>query len=477
MCGPRAPDSGRPRRNAPRARRNPRPARGPPAAPGLRPGAGVPDRADASALRLADWVEPWLAWQRGAISDKTLAQKRAQVRRALAALGLETAADLADLARLEDGLDALAAAGRDPGHLRRCYQLPLKQLTAWLARNRRHLPADPLAAWAPYGRPRGEAPPRRRRSLSPAEAARALLALERLDALHGRRHPQGPLFLALLVSGAREGAVLALDAPDLDAAGARLDLGPGRGRKGRGHAALDARTLADLARYRGDRRAGPLFLSPTGRRPTKERVLQAWREAVGLGLTDALWPADAPPVLRLAHLVNRALLQGRARVSRGGRRLRPGTRRRQAALRDRVEALAARLRDPWAAGLAGVDVHALRATHRTWAEARGVAPALIDKQLGHGAAPVDAAEALVRQLARGSRTGARHYRDLTSSLFDPARSAEAVREALEAARADLRAAGRSLLLAPPGPPEEEGPKDAAPPAEPAHAPLRRRRTR
>lgn len=80
----------------------------------------------------------------------------------------------------------------------------------------------------------------------------------------------------------------------------------------------------------------------------------------------------------------------------------------------------------------GVDVHALRKTHRTWALASGVPEVLIDRQLGHAARTGREGMDLLRVVA-GSRVGRERYTDMRSALFDAARSAVAVRQLLDEA--------------------------------------------
>jgi hypothetical protein len=100
----------------------------------------------------------------------------------------------------------------------------------------------------------------------------------------------------------------------------------------------------------------------------------------------------------------------------------------------------------------GVDVHALRKTHRSWAQARGVPPVLIDKQLGHA----DPGEFEVMRALAGSETGRKHYLDLGSELFDAGKSAQAVRELLEEAvgRVTTKTSRRTILAVAQGRPGE-----------------------
>ena len=101
-------------------------------------------------------LEPLVArWQSHQASSARAAELKAKrVRRALELLKLRTAADLADVAKLDDRLRALE--GRQLGRmtvsrarLRDSFQNPLKAFSRWLAGNGRHLPHDPLAVWEP----------------------------------------------------------------------------------------------------------------------------------------------------------------------------------------------------------------------------------------------------------------------------------------------------------------------------------------
>ena len=249
----------------------------------------------------------------------------------------------------------------------------------------------------------------------------------------------------------RQSALIERDVEHLDLRRSRIDYGESNTNKRRGAGALDTATLAELADDVGQRSSGPLFPGPAGDRQTVERLLDRWREAFSLGLLDALWPRDLPWDLDKAILLNSALLQGRVRVSRGGNPLllRPETLAAQAALADEIETLVERFRDDWEANIKGVDVHAFRKTHRTWAVAKGVPGVLIDLQLGH--AHDESPETLdVMRAIAGSRTGRRHYVDLDSPLLDPQRSAEAVREVLDKAITALEANPTHLRAQPSG---------------------------
>src|SRR5581483_4399277 len=96
------------------------------------------------------------------------------------------------------------------------------------------------------------------------------------------------------------------------------------------------------------------------------------------------------------------------------------------------------------ARMEGIDLHALRKTHRTWAEAAGVHPILIDKQIGHatsaGGAALDMARALIV-----SPTGRKHYVDLGLEMIEAKRSAEAVRKLVDDAKSALLASTTSVF--------------------------------
>ncbi len=388
-------------------------------------------------------------------TERTLDQKRAEITRALAELGLRVAADLTHVGRLDDRLRALGRRTLPVTRstMRRSYQGPLKQFSRWLAANGRYLPSDPLACWSPVKIPRDEQGGDRR-ALMPLEAARTLEALEVLDERYGRLGSSRLLFTAMLVAAPRADAMASREVRHYDPAARRVDLGRGKGKKNRGACALDPTTAADLeAALRGRKAHDPLFLSAEGGRWPTDRMLDVWREAFSLATVDDLWPADAPRALDLVLLVSRSLLKGRVAVSKGGNpSLRPQTDAARARAQARLDLellvarLVERLRDTWAERMAGVDVHGLRTNLRTWAEASGCPPVLIDKQLGHGGGRAERGVDVYKAIA-GSRVGRVHYLDLDSELFDPARAAVAVRQLLDEAAEQLRSgAVRSMLV-------------------------------
>lgn len=387
-------------------------------------------------LDLAPLAEEWLAAQKRELSARFFPQKQMRLRRALEVLGLKKARDLDNVARLHDALLKVPNVSRTT--MRGSFQDVLKQFSAWLAANRRYLDRDPLLSWTPI---KPDAPKKKRRSLLPDEMARAVLAMDRLDEHYGR-HPQRTLMVALLVAGPRVGALVSRDVGHLDARGARIDLGEGSGKKRRGAAALDPKTLAEVVASVGDRKDGPLFPSARGGRLEPNTVRDHVREALSLGFVDELWPPTEEPRLDVAMLVNLVLLRGHMpRLAGNPTKVKPETRAAHRTLEERVFALADALRAEWERRMRGVDVHAFRKTHRSWAQARGVPPVLIDKQLGHA----DPGEFEVMRALAGSETGRKHYLDLGSELFDAGRAAQAVRDLLDEAL--LRVTSRTLLRA------------------------------
>src|SRR5579872_6199515 len=369
-------------------------------------------------------VEEWITVQAPDVLAESLKQKKARILRAIDELGLKTAADLDHVARLHDQLLALERRGTPRITLRRCYQDPLRQFAAWLAENNRHLDRNPLVNWKPLRLKIDRSENKVRRAFLPDEVARAFLATERLDAIHHRKNSQKPIFLALLITTPRVEALMTRDLEHFDRERARINYGKPVGKKRKGVGALDPATFADLKAAIGERKEGPLLLSPDGARSNQFRVLDMWREAFGLGLVDELWPSEEPRSLEVAHFVNLALRTHRVSVSKGGspKRLRERTVVRRSELETRVLRIVAKIEKEWNRRMGGVDVHAFRMTHRTWAEAQGVPAVLIDLQLGHQDAGAEGAIKLM-SLVAGSATGRRHYLDVKNALFDPSRSA------------------------------------------------------
>ncbi len=386
---------------------------------------------------LLELAEEWLGEVKAKVQERTGKQKDQLIRRAIEDLKLRVVAELDDLAALDRRLKRLMKPART---LYRCYQLPLKQLSTWMAENNRYAERDLLANWKRIEHDKGS----ERRAMLPDEVARAFGAADRLDALHGRKARLRPLLVALLVTAPRVSALVECDVDALKVD--RIDYGDDVGNKRRGYGALDPKTAQELRDYVGSRKEGPLFLAADGGRYAKERLLDVWRQAFGLGLLDALLPDET---VKTRYLVNTALLAGRVKVSRGGSRLRDETRRRRAELEARILKLVGGVREKWVEALRGVDVHAFRKTHQTWAEAQGVPAVLIDKQLGHsvGSKGLDVFKA-VRALSSGSRTGRKHYLDLGSKLLDPTPSAEAVRSLLDAAVAEVMAVPAPIVKLP-----------------------------
>lgn len=390
---------------------------------------------------LGDLAAEWILQQEreGQITPEVIKARSFRINRALDVLSLRTPADLADVARLHDRLMKLEGTkvGRvvaTKRHLREAWQEPLRMLSAWLAENGRVLDRDPLASWKAIPKQSAPGRSRQRRALLPDEFARALMASDWLDVIRGRKRPSRVVWTVALITAAREGALASRDVQHFDREHARIDFGIDVGNKRRGAGCLDTRTASELASYLGDRREGPLLLSPQGTRLRPERLLDRWREAVGLGLVWELWPEGEPWSVGLGYSVSQALLTGRPRADRGGnpRLVKAETRLERGAQERKAMALAATLRDTWEVRMRGVDVHALRKTHRTWALAAGVQEVLIDKQLGH--APQAARETMdLLKVVAGSRTGRAHYLDMRSALLDATQSAVAVRALLDEA--------------------------------------------
>ncbi|MBI3723100.1 hypothetical protein HY251_03975, partial [bacterium] len=254
--------------------------------------------------------------------------------------------------------------------------------------------------------------------------------------------------LGLLVTGSRFGALAHLEVPNIVKDRCRLDLGPGVGKKRKGDASLDARTYTEIMAYVRERTSGPIFLSPTGERLDNPKALDYWREAFTFALVDEFWPDDAPRTLDELYVVTRVLVSNKMPTVGGNPlRLRADTIDARQREEQRVRALAERVRPAWHARMLGIDLHALRKTHRTWAEAAGVHPILIDKQIGHstaaGSAAIDAARSLLV-----SPTGRKHYVDMGLDMIDAKRSAEAVRKILDDARIEVLASTKPSIFSP-----------------------------
>ncbi len=390
---------------------------------------------------LAPLAKKWLAHEAAkddAALPATLATKKTRIGKALRVLRLSTTGDLREVGRLDTRLRSYGKKhGLTNTGLRRRFQEPLQQLSRWLAGNHRYLRRDPLRDWEPVGARNKIL--KHRRAYDADDVARALIALDALDVQQRRKHPLRPVFETLFITAPRSGVLLSRQVEDLRRDEKRIDMGLSVGKKRRGAGALDPKTFELVQSYLGERKTGPLFLSPTGGELSLEKILDYWREAMGLGVVSALWPEDAPRSLQLAYFVNLALHSGRVRVSRGGNptRLSPETVLLRLDAERRVNAIVERIGPEWKKRMALVDIHSARKTHRTWAKRlKGVPPTCIDAQLGHEVWSTDNATALERA-ARGSETGERFYtdNDLGLLLENPWLSAKAVREVLDEALA------------------------------------------
>lgn len=349
--------------------------------------------------------------------------RRNQIRRVTTELALITCADLSSLASLAQRLKAIGKKrGLGQQRLHRQYQEPLKALSKWLFEDGKYLEHDPLAGWASLdkGIVRDLSV---RRAFWPLEVARAFAATDWLDLeVYGRAAPTRMAFTLLLLTAPRSSALCSRDAAHFLRKQRRIDFGPSRGKKRRGTGALDDQTAAELEDYLRDRRDGPLLLSPRGSRLRVERLLDYWRESFGLGLVHELAPDVRPMV---AFLAVRRLLDHLGKSSK-----RPRKRIAKPNSNDITALeLANAIQKAWLQKMEGVDVHAFRKTHRTWARGRRVPGEAIDRQLGHAAG--DNASLSIQRAIAGSMTGRKHYTD--ASFFDPRESAQAVRGVLDAA--------------------------------------------
>ena len=374
--------------------------------------------------KLIDLIPEFLAeWGRD-LTPAWVKQREMELRRAVHELGLEVVADLDDVGRLERSV-------RDLGHrdsiLSRSYQQPLKALSKWLAENNRVTERDLLASWKRIN----YEPNYTREAVLPEDMARSLIASSEIDRARGR-HPLRPVLTALLVTAPRVGALISRDVKHLSARTFRgerrfrIDYGKGCKKKRRGRGALDPATWREIQVALEDRRDGPLFLSPKGGRWSKERLLDAWREAYCLGFVTKHCPGWP---LRERMLVVASLFAGQVKSHKGGRPpTLPESVERRRVLAERIARMYETLYDDWR-DLCSVDVHTFRMCHRTWAEAAGVSTVLIDLQLGH--AQADTGSTGVFKAIVASRTGRKHYLDDRSEMLDPTPSAVAVRGLLD----------------------------------------------
>lgn len=388
---------------------------------------------DAWTNPLAPLIAEWFEDQRRQDKppqERWLRQKQRIVERALRELKLTTAADLTNVGQIDSKLKAFR---KPDATLRRRYQDPLKQFSAWLAENGRYLDRDPLSVWKTIS----YESERIHRAFGPEEIARALVACEWLDTIHHRVVSLRVVFEVLLVAAPRLEALATRDVGHYLRDRRQIDFGEGHGKKLRGQGKLDDTTAKNLEAALGSRKEGPLLQSPRGGRLDKRNMLRWWREAFGLGLVWELWPADKGWDVDAAHLVNQTLLSksGEARIPQFGNPdlVSSKTRRARRRLGERVQQLADALRPAWEERMQRVTIHSFRHTHQTWARAANVDQVLVNLQVGWKAsARSDDFESL-RLMA--STTGLARYLDARSKLLDARRSAEAVRELLDEALA------------------------------------------
>lgn len=152
------------------------------------------------------------------------------------------------------------------------------------------------------------------------------------------------------------------------------------------------------------------------------------------------------------HVVHADIQTGRIQVVRGGPNTgknAPGPDKlKERTLRaEMVSNVVKKIKEIVAERMKGVDQHCLRMTHRTWALMAGVPEILIDRQLGHTSPGGDAA-----LKAAWSLVGRGYYTDMNMLAGDARRSAEAVREMLDRAEAELAEAvsAKRTALVPPG---------------------------
>lgn len=363
--------------------------------------------------QLRPLAEAWLDDLSAKVGKAHLQTTRTRIMRTLAELQLETCADLDDVAVIHARAMALVGPGRDRYRIRRTVQDPLRQFSRWLAGNHRVLRADPLASWEPIDVSR-RTRSIERRAFHPDEVARALRASDWIDETQGREHRMRMLWVVLLVTAPRTSTLFSRRVSDYDSRARRIVLPPGRGKKRNGMAMLDEVTAGELEEYIGERRSGPLMLSPSGARLHHGRPLDWWREAFGAGLAMELGGQGE----ELSYWAVREMLAApRQRAVKLGR------------VQLLARELAEEIRQPWTARMQGVDLHAFRKTLRTWCTASGVAGSLIDLQIGHEQ-PDTEVLSMSRVLA-GSRTGRRHYLDRSSELFDVAEVARTMRRILD----------------------------------------------
>lgn len=400
-----------------------------------------------ASIKIAPEDEDPSSDEAGGVRKKTRDHLRRWIERAIEKLGLRTLSDLRD-PELASRLEKLKKSEKNPAGftskaLRRTFQDPLKRLARWIASPPHKLvDQNALADWLPIKVGKSKVV---RRAPSITEVARAMLAARAIDEARNRAFPERPAFLSLLIGGARSTAMVTRDVEHLlvtavtDKAGrvvrreGRIELPPGHGKKRNGECALDAQTLDEIIAFVGERKDGPLFLSPAGARLNGLNLLDDWRECFGLSVVDEIWPEGEPKSWNRVYNVARSLHTGETCIgSRGGnpKKMRPETLKAQAQEEADVSRIVGLVRAEWERRMEKIDVHAFRMTHESWSYAKEVHPLLIEKQVGHRVGGGDGMLGAVRDAVE-SEISRRHYIDFDFDGFDARVSAEAVRASLD----------------------------------------------
>jgi integrase len=334
-------------------------------------------------------------------------------------LGLRVGADLAQMGKLTAEAKRLLTRKGEDGkpkctlqYVRGHVQGSLKQLSRWAA-SVSLLPFDSLAAWK---RLPWDGPAKRRRAFTPDEMRAVLAAVDELDATYARPVLSSPVFVALLVTGNRPGAMLQAKVKDL--LEDRVRLHAGHGNKRTGAATIPPRFRQELQLYlqaRGNPSdSAPLFVSYRGSAAELVNLSKDFKLAMVFAAVKAAWPDDAPEGVE-PLTVAYELYNGRPRGVDGRMPTDPAKlaerQRRLAATKTVTEAVRPAVEE-W---MNGRDLYALRKTHITWAR-RLVNVDAVRVQVGH--APRDVEE--------------QYYVD--AAMADPSVSSAAVWDVLTKAR-------------------------------------------